>query len=785
MTGIDLNMVEEDDGSAESLAAPQPPPPSSPSSVCLELWHACAGPLISLPRKGSMVVYLPQGHLEQMGGDCGGGGGGGGGSATANGVAVGGRPARYDVPPHVFCRVIDVKLHAEAATDEVYAQLSLAPESEEFEKQLQGGEVEEEGDSEEINGATKSSLTRHMFCKTLTASDTSTHGGFSVPRRAAEDCFPPLDYKQQRPSQELVAKDLHGTEWRFRHIYRGQPRRHLLTTGWSAFVNKKKLISGDAVLFLRGDGGELRLGIRRAAPIKSNIPYSVLSGQSSGSGMFSSVVNAISSKSVFHVYYNPRTRPSDFIISYGRFSKSLNSSFSIGMRFKMHFEGEDAAERRYTGLITGIGDMDPVRWPSSKWKCLMVRWDDDIETNRQNRVSPWDIEPSGSVAGSNCLSAPASKRSKICLTSVNPTFPVPSESGCLDFGESARFHKVLQGQEVLGFGRPYDGLNAPNSNQFPEVRRCIPDASGHMLAATRNNVGIPLGKSDISYKGIGFGESARFHKVLQGQEIFPLKPPSMGGHGDVQAEENGGFRSFERLYVSNTMNRWPQLHGYSSLVQQQAKPPLQVSSPSSVLMFQQATTQLPCHQTVHGASDRDISESANCGGTSDCHDGSSGRHLTMPYVSHRLSNDLGGAYTSDFYRMQKEVATHKYHALTSAFKAADQKEGQDSPSSSGSNCRLFGFSLNESNQQKNGVDDNTSSPQSLREIMMESTPPSATQRVAKAMGQSCTKTAGPQARHCGMRGAISILRLGENDDVVCRLQRLLGMNGTSECSDEV
>jgi hypothetical protein len=25
----------------------------------------------------------------------------------------------------------------------------------------------------------------------------------------------------------------------------------LLTTGWSAFVNKKKLVSGDAVLFLR------------------------------------------------------------------------------------------------------------------------------------------------------------------------------------------------------------------------------------------------------------------------------------------------------------------------------------------------------------------------------------------------------------------------------------------------------------------------------------------------------------------------------------------------------
>jgi hypothetical protein len=32
----------------------------------------------------------------------------------------------------------------------------------------------------------------NYFCKILTASDTSTHGGFSVPRRAAEKVFPPL-----------------------------------------------------------------------------------------------------------------------------------------------------------------------------------------------------------------------------------------------------------------------------------------------------------------------------------------------------------------------------------------------------------------------------------------------------------------------------------------------------------------------------------------------------------------------------------------------------------------
>ena len=31
-----------------------------------ELWHACAGPLVSLPPAGSLVAYFPQGHSEQV-----------------------------------------------------------------------------------------------------------------------------------------------------------------------------------------------------------------------------------------------------------------------------------------------------------------------------------------------------------------------------------------------------------------------------------------------------------------------------------------------------------------------------------------------------------------------------------------------------------------------------------------------------------------------------------------------------------------------------------------------
>ncbi|KMZ62072.1 hypothetical protein ZOSMA_493G00020 [Zostera marina] len=55
----------------------------------------------------------------------------------------------------------------------------------------------------------------------------------------------------------------------------GQPHRNSLTTGWNAFVKKKKLVSGNVVLFLRGVDGELRLGIRRASQFKKNMLFSV------------------------------------------------------------------------------------------------------------------------------------------------------------------------------------------------------------------------------------------------------------------------------------------------------------------------------------------------------------------------------------------------------------------------------------------------------------------------------------------------------------------------------
>ncbi|KAK9085425.1 hypothetical protein Sjap_025836 [Stephania japonica] len=634
---------------------------SCSSGLCLELWQACAGPLIFLPKKGSIVVYLPQGHLEH--------------------VCELPPSEFYNLPSHVFCRVIDVKLHAEEATDEVYAQVSMAPDSE-IEKKFEEGEIEVEYEEEEIEGLSKST-TPHMFCKTLTASDTSTHGGFSVPRRAAEDCFPPLDYNQQRPSQELVARDLHGVEWKFRHIYRGQPRRHLLTTGWSAFINKKKLVSGDAVLFLRGESGELRLGIRRATQFKAGVPFSLLCTESSKPSTLFAVAQAVSKKSVFHISYTPRANPSEFIVPFSKFAKSFNCSFAVGMRFKMRFETEDAAERRYTGLITGISDMDPSRWPGSKWRCLSVRWDDDAEINRHNRVSPWEIDSSGSVVGSGSFSGLGSKRTRTALPLHKPDLSVPNGTGFPDFGESWRFQKVLQGQEIFGFSSPYDGLDVPN-HRSSEMRRCSSRPNGFGAVATEGHVRIPKANSDIAYKGIGFGESIRFHKVLQGQEIFP-QPQYGRAPANIFAQDNNGLRMFNGVHQASPGN------GRSSTMQnynvhaQPSKPSLQASSPSSVLMFQQAGNQA-------GQIIGNKGEDNNYYGLFGVTESMARKFSTTPFGQQDSAENLRNKCS---FIVSEEPSQDSLQLATSF--ATDPAHGgaKNLVPSSKSSCRLFGFPLKE------------------------------------------------------------------------------------------
>ncbi|KVI09337.1 auxin response factor 18 [Cynara cardunculus var. scolymus] len=375
-----------------------------------QLWHACAGGMIQMPLPSSNVYYFPQGHAEH----------------TLTNVDFSGMPR---VPALILCRVIDVKFLADLETDEVYAKIRLMPLGNI--DNGYNGDVDD-GVSVGTRNLSESSEKPSSFAKTLTQSDANNGGGFSVPRYCAETIFPRLDYSADPPVQTVIAKDVHGETWKFRHIYRGTPRRHLLTTGWSTFVNQKKLVAGDSIVFVRAENGDLCVGIRRAkrggaggpdsssgwnsysgssasfyggfsAYLRDNENKLIRSGSnrninSSGRGKVrpEDVIEATSlaaNGQPFEVAYYPRASTPDFCVKASSLTASLSSQWCAGMRFKMPFETEDSSRISwFMGTVSSVEVADPFHWPNSPWRLLQVTWDEPDLLQNVKRVSPWLVE---------------------------------------------------------------------------------------------------------------------------------------------------------------------------------------------------------------------------------------------------------------------------------------------------------------------------------------------------------------------------------------------------------
>ncbi|PON68989.1 Auxin response factor [Trema orientale] len=425
-----------------------------------ELWRACAGPLVDVPQLRERVYYFPQGHMEQLEA-----------STNQTNQELNQRIPLFNLPSKILCQVINVQLLAEPETDEVYAQITLMPESNQAEPTSPDPCLPE-----------LQRPTVHTFCKVLTASDTSTHGGFSVLRKHATECLPQLDMTQSTPTQELVAKDLHGYEWRFKHIFRGQPRRHLLTTGWSTFVTSKRLVAGDSFVFLRGENGELRVGVRRHARQPTSMPSSVISSQSMHLGVLATASHAVSTQTMFVVYYKPRT--SQFIISLNKYLEAVNNKYAVGMRFKMRFEGEDAPERRFSGTIVGVDDISP-QWVDSKWRSLKVQWDEAASILRPDRVSPWEIEPSAP----GTLAQPAVVKNKrprplndnLSLDTSNSTTSTVWNYGLTQSHDTAQLSVAAEGKRnenhVIWRHRQTDAwLSSPRPTGSPHLQDTTEDS---------------------------------------------------------------------------------------------------------------------------------------------------------------------------------------------------------------------------------------------------------------------------------------------------------------------
>lgn len=175
-----------------------------------------------------------------------------------------------------------------------------------------------------------------------------------MPLKDAVKCFPPLDMRQEKPCQELIAKDLKGNEWRFKHAHQGQPRRHSLTNGWSTFVTSKKLLAGDLVVFLRDETGKLHVGIRRLSYQHCSVGASTFSRQSM-EVVLAVASHAFATKSLFFVYQKPcYNKSSQFIMSMSKYFEGGNHGIGVGMISRMQIESEDYCHVRRTNDLEQI-----------------------------------------------------------------------------------------------------------------------------------------------------------------------------------------------------------------------------------------------------------------------------------------------------------------------------------------------------------------------------------------------------------------------------------------------
>ncbi|GAB2272396.1 hypothetical protein Dimus_007222 [Dionaea muscipula] len=537
---------------------------------CLDsqLWHACAGGMIQMPHVNAKVFYFVQGHIEH---------------ATGT-IDLSTFPR---IPPLILCRVEAITYLADHESDEVYARIRLVP--------VTGNESEYGDEDGAINGSDLQEDCKLVsFAKTLSLSDANNGGGFSVPRYCAETIFPRLDFSTDHPFQNIVAKDVHGKRWTFRHVYRGTPRRHLWTTGWSTFVNAKKLIAGDSLVFLKTEKGDICVGIRRVKrrPVPSPgwnkesslMRYDGLSAllkeeddnswaRNANDGNSSTRVSRfkrkVTAESVFEaatsaangqpfeVIYYPRASTPEFVVKAALVKSALQIHWCSRMRFKMHYETEDSPQLSwFMGTVLSVQVFDALRWPESPWRLLQVTWDEPNLLQDVKRVSPWQVELVSSMPPFHLPpSSPPRKKFRLpqhpdflmdgrlqvptipgnCLGSISPAGYLPENSPA---GMQGARHAQF-GLNLLDFG-----INTLQSGPFPGGFQALDPAATLLTRPPSNSTGFTNPTSCIQTPEKSEDEGNNRPFMLFGRRILTEEQMSQSSSGNtVSAAQTGNSSS--------------------------------------------------------------------------------------------------------------------------------------------------------------------------------------------------------------------------------------------------
>ncbi|KAK6126177.1 hypothetical protein DH2020_040058 [Rehmannia glutinosa] len=264
----------------------------SEKCVDSQFWHVCAGNMVQMPPVNSKVFYFPQGHFEQC----------------SENVDLGNSP-RF---PHCIpCKVSTIKLLADPETDEVFAKIRLVPVDVNTLDSDNDGTIEANFENQDKPLVVK---------KTLSRSNASGRG-FPVPKHCRDVIFRKSERNSDPADQMIHMKDIHGRVWKFNHPNEKRSR-HILTGGWGGFVNNKRPMEGDSIIFMRSENDDLFVGIRREKSSRELVKVEDVTG----------AVSLADSGKPFEVVYWPRAGTPEFCVRASTVVAAKRIPWSRGMR---------------------------------------------------------------------------------------------------------------------------------------------------------------------------------------------------------------------------------------------------------------------------------------------------------------------------------------------------------------------------------------------------------------------------------------------------------------------
>ncbi|KAI0497955.1 hypothetical protein KFK09_021196 [Dendrobium nobile] len=344
---VDTMPSKIDKGKAPSAAGVSP-------VIDRAIWKPLAFSSPNIPSAGSDVYYFSEGHAEQCGS----------------------RLPKYLFPSFAFpCHLAAVNLHSDPTTEQVFATFSLTTDF-----------------SSPATTTAKTFSGSGITSVVKILSESETNGKSKSKSKSFALMLPPRAHEVFRnlEDDDLTVYDLNNQRWRFGHRVSGSPPMHGLTSGWRHYISSKKLVAGDAMVFVRDGDGIIFVGCRRydgdecdTLRKKREEPEMVIEAirwaVEDGEGMVEG-------------RYYPDSRLPVYVVKKEVVETAMRVQWKRGMRVQKKWEMADGFRCWLHGSVRALS---PESF-KNPWRMLEVIWDKttcDETTCKRTMENPWDVEP--------------------------------------------------------------------------------------------------------------------------------------------------------------------------------------------------------------------------------------------------------------------------------------------------------------------------------------------------------------------------------------------------------